>query len=229
MSKGATHRDFDAAPPERRWTRTLPELWRWINRDVYDRAKAGRGGWSYYVLRGGASVALRMLLPEDGGDDAELGGSADHLLRELRIARSTAPAAPRGAQKFHAECLVFLNEFGVATWTSIPIEEEVRGIAALWREPEGVVRCACGAEVDPNARLFGDGRTCSTCAMAAKAASAKRRVPCACGCGVMVEIEAYHDPERSYWIPCGIRASQAEAAARKAAREAEASAAASPR
>lgn len=203
---GATHAAFQAAPREHRWTRTLPELGRWLTREIQDAP-----GWGWYVLRGGACVALRVV--------------PGSTRRELRISRGEVPRGEDGPAKFAAECRIFLKEFGWEHWASIPITEEVQGIAALFREPEGTRVCAsCGAGLDENARLYGDGETCSTCAARAKAAGAKRRVVCA-RCrdpDDLVEIECYHDPEQSYHTKCGIQTSQEEAAARRAAREAAA-------
>lgn len=63
-------------------------------------------------------------------------------------------------------------------------------------------RCRCGEVLDDNARMFGDGETCSACQAAAKApAKTAARVACAGGCGTVVSIEPYHDPTRAF---CGV-------------------------
>jgi len=201
VSRGATHPAFERAAREHRWTRTLAELRTTLNRDVSER-----DGWSWYVLPRGACVALRV---------------REDRRREYRVSREDRPATAEAGQKWEEEVATFARELLCAAWTRTD-EDAGEGVAIRWVEAIGVARCsACRGPLDDNARLYGDGETCSTCAAAARVAAAReRRVPCACGCGVMVEIEPYHDPARAYWIPCGIRASQAEAAARKEARKA---------
>lgn len=97
MSDTDLHPHFEAAPAERRWTRDLKALWRWLEKTSEQEAPA----WVGVILPHGAHVALRKV--ESGQ-------------RELMIYRKERFTTADGGSKWAAEVLTFARHFGVTGW-----------------------------------------------------------------------------------------------------------------
>jgi hypothetical protein len=90
------HPDYLSVPAERRWGKSLEDLVKHLSEAAMKR----RGQWDWYVLPGGALVAMRM--------------NEENWHRELRIARRTAPLDPAGWGAWEREVGIFLEHFGGA-------------------------------------------------------------------------------------------------------------------
>jgi hypothetical protein len=86
------HPDFLAATEEHRWTKTLLELGEHLRK----RAWALKGEWCWFVLPGGALVAMRVV------------PKGEHAFRkQLKVARREPLRDAEAMKKWAAECAVF--------------------------------------------------------------------------------------------------------------------------
>lgn len=99
MSESANHPDFDAAPADERWSRSLGELSTFLRQQAWRR----RGEWVRIVLPHGALVAMRV-------DPAA-------FRKELCIGRSAAPTDDKGRAARATEIETFRRYLGCEAWT----------------------------------------------------------------------------------------------------------------
>lgn len=105
MTERAPHPDFKSAEAEHRWGGTLHELSVRLVEQSY--ARMGKG-WVYYILPGGACVAMKIT----EGD----------LTKVLRISRRGMKSGD--PQAFEAEVIVFAKSMGLEDWLPAQIEVE---------------------------------------------------------------------------------------------------------
>jgi hypothetical protein len=148
---------YDTAPPTfdqvartRQWTRPLQGLRHELEQEAIRIAPS----WSWRILRGNASVAMRVF-------EGRLQG---------RIARSVAPP-PAARSKWEAELAVFQRVLGWEGWTRTDVAD-APGIAAIFTGPARELVCAgCSGALDVGAVLFPadpDRPLCHRCGSAAQ-------------------------------------------------------------
>jgi hypothetical protein len=153
---------FDAPPPtfatvarERRWTGPLPALRPVLQQEAIRVAPA----WAWRILRGDASVAMRI--------------AGDRL--QGRIARAVAPL-PESLPKWNAELAVFQAKLGWEGWAREDVADAL-GVAAVFTGPAYSLLCRdCGHHLDVGAVLFPadpDHPRCHRCAGKAKRKEAR--------------------------------------------------------
>lgn len=158
-----THPDFEAAPAERQWTGTLPELFEALKREAYKQ----KGDEAWRILPGGALVGLSI--------------SGETFKKQIRVARRLRKAfSDKSAAAWHTELRVFLDQFGCKLWIGkrdglIPPAKEGDPfkLEAVFEEPSALGiqpgmlichRCKEQFQPSPNDRIY-ETATCNKCAM----------------------------------------------------------------
>lgn len=159
------HPDFNTASEQHRWTGSLAEL---MVRLV-ERAPKAKGAWDYYVLPGGALVAMKV--------------DAKTFAKVLRISRR-AIKDPSEA-RFTAEVATFAKKMGVEDWLPATVtitrtaDEDTYHAEAVLARPFGgkanPLACSnCGNAVEPGSDKY-RVLLCNKCALAAGAADTATR------------------------------------------------------
>ncbi len=156
MKTRGVHPDFEKAAPGRRWTGSLAALRRQLEHEAIVNAASpdapGSKGFAWRILRGGASVGMRLIRGR----------------LELRVARSERPSVGQlGA--WERELAVFVDQMGAKGWTRGDAESP--GVAAIFStagERRDRACGSCGKQLDDAALLYG-GEVCTGCGVRSSA------------------------------------------------------------